>query len=351
MPLPVARAIQEFCEEALHFGGMKYGRWIARENETRRYAATLINAPSSEDVAFLKNTSEGLSLLAAGLAWRSGDNVVLLTGEFPSTRLPWQSLGSRGIEIREINISGSEPEPELFNAMDERTRVLVVSAVHWETGLKLDLERLGRECKNNAILFCVDAMQWLGALQLDVVKCGIDFLACSGHKWLLAPEGIAITYVTAALREQLALQQFGWRMYDSPFDFSPGSKNPASSARRYEAGSPNSIGVLGLHAALELHAQETGHSIEAAVLANTAWLTDQLSSLDGVEVLSPLSADRQSGIVLFKLADRSTAEIYSAFKKRNIVCARRANGIRLSAHFYTPRQQLRTTVTEIVKLL
>jgi selenocysteine lyase/cysteine desulfurase len=351
LPLAAARAIQEFCEEALHFGGMKYGRWMQCETETRRLAGELINAPSSQDIAFLKNTSEGISLLATGLDWQPGDNVVLLAGEFPSTRLPWQALQNEQVEIREINSVTADPETELLAAIDGRTRVLVVSAVHWETGLKLDLERLGSECAAKDIVFCVDAMQWLGAMPLDVRQCSIDFLACSSHKWLMGPEGIAITYVSASLRDRLALQQHGWRMYDRPFDFPGSDSDPATSARRYEAGSPNTAGLVGLRAALKMHQQETSAAIAARVLDNTGWLTAQLSGQQGIEVLSPSDPARQSGIVLFKLVNRTPAEIYNAFKDKQIVCARRADGIRLSPHFYTPREQLQITVAEILKLL
>jgi len=351
MPAPVARVIKDFCDEAQDTGGMKYGAWMQRENETRKLAASLLNAPAADDIAFLKNTSEGISLLATGIDWQPGDNVVLLSGEFPSTRLAWQPLQDRGVDVREIDVSDADPESDLLGAMDEKTRILVVSAVHWETGLKLDLERLGKACSDIGVIFCVDAMQWLGAMQLDVQKCKIDFLACSGHKWLMAPEGVAITCVSDELRDQLALQQYGWRMFDRPFNFSKRERDPASSARRYEAGSPNTIGIFGLHAALTMATEETAAAIETAVLDNTAFLTKQLSDVKGVEVLSPTKPARQSGIVLFKLTSRNAMQIYDAFKSKRIVCAQRAGGIRLSPHFYTPREQLETTVSEILKLL
>ena len=351
IPLSVARVIQEFCEESLHFGGMKYGRWMQRESETRKLVTALLNAPSADDIAFLKNTSEGLSLLAGGLDWQPGDNVVLLSGEFPSALLPWQALRDHGGEVREIDVSPDHPETDLLHAMDNRTRVLVVSAVHWETGLRLNLEQLGRECKSSSVIFCVDAMQWLGVMPRDIQKCGIDFLACSGHKWLMAPEGIAITCVSAELREKLALQQYGWRMYDRPFNFSKREREPAPGARRFEAGSPNTIGIFGLHAALTMAEEETGAAIESAVLNNTAFLTNKLIDVDGLEVLSPTDPARQSGIFLFKIVGRTAMHIYDAFKSKQIVCAQRAGGIRLSPHFYTPREQLETTVSEILKLL
>jgi len=351
MPAPVARVIKEFCDEAQDTGGMKYGAWMQREKETRRLTAELINAPAAEDIAFLKNTSEGISLLATGYDWQPGQNIVLLAGEFPSTRLAWQPLHNRGIEVREIEVSATDPESDLLTAMDEQTRILVVSAVHWETGLKLDLERLGRACSENSVIFCVDAMQWLGAMRLDVQKCQVDFLACSGHKWLMAPEGIAITFVSDDLREKLALQQHGWRMFDRPFNFSKRERDPATSARRYEAGSPNTIGIFGLHAALTMAQQESAAAIETAVLDNTAFLTNQLIDVDGVELLSPTDPARQSGIVLFKLASRNAMQIYDVFKSSHIVCAQRAGGIRLSPHFYTPREQLEITVSEIFKLI
>ena len=191
--------------------------------------------------------------MANGIDWLSGDNLVTPADEFPSNRLPWLALQRLGVEVREVDIRATdEPEQALMARMDSRTRLLAVSAVQWTDGLRLQLETLGKACKSQDVLFFVDAIQQLGAIQMDVERCGIDFLAADGHKWLLAPEGIAVFYCRESVREQLTLQQHGWRMVDTPYQFNRESWEPSKSAGRFEAGSPNTVGQAALNASVGL---------------------------------------------------------------------------------------------------
>jgi len=352
LPRPVANAVIELVEQSCRHGSRHYSRWLLTEQRCRRLAAQLINAPSADDIALLKNTSEGLSTVAAGIGLQAGDNLVIPAQEFPSNWLPWQHLAERnGAVLRQVDIrAGSDPEAALLNAMDDRTRVLAVSAVQYSDGLRLDLATLGKACAGQPACFCVDAIQQLGALPLDVQACHIDCLSASAHKWLLGPEGIALFYVREELRKQLSLQQYGWSMLDDKFNFDRDDWQPSASARRYEAGSPNNLGIAGLHASLTLLLEEGLDSISAQVLDNTHYLTGQIDDLEGFEVLSPRRSGRQSGIVTFRHQGTNSGSLYKKLMQADVFSALRGDAIRWSPHFYTPRQDLERALQLVKKL-
>ncbi len=334
-PRAASRAVASFAQENCEIAAEKYSHWLARETQLRNRLAGLINANSAKDIALLKNTTEGICTVASGLNWRSGDNMVLPADEFPSNRLPWLALQRLGVEIREVDIrSTSEPEKALLEQIDARTRLLSVSAVQWVDGLRLKLEVLGKACQQNKILFFVDAIQQLGALQMDVQACGIDFLAADGHKWLLAPEGIAVFYCREGLREQLQSTQHGWHMVDEPYRFDRENWQPSKSATRFEAGSPNTLGQVALHASVGL-LQEVGmQQVESCITANSLALSEGVGNIPGLELVRAFDSQRVSGIVSFRLQDRDPASFHRALQKRRLSCAVRGGAIRLSPHFY-----------------
>ncbi|MGZ8928743.1 MAG: aminotransferase class V-fold PLP-dependent enzyme, partial [Methylobacter sp.] len=185
-PKRTCTAVKRFAEENMRYGARNYPAWLHKEMELRRQFQALINAPSPDDIALVKNTSEALSFVAYGLDWRAGDNVVSSNEEFPSNRLPWQSLADRGVEFRQADLAAAgSPEDALFALVDRRTRLLTISSIQFASGLRLDLDKIGAFCKQRNILFCVDAIQSLGAVQFDVQACGADFVMADGHKWML----------------------------------------------------------------------------------------------------------------------------------------------------------------------
>jgi cysteine desulfurase/selenocysteine lyase len=334
-PRCTAVAMRKFAEENALHGPAGYAGWIRRESDLRKALARLIGARSGDDVALLKNTSEGISTAAWGLDWRPGDNVVLPRAEFPSNRLPWLAQAGHGVEIREIDIRTVEDaEAALIGAMDERTRLLSVSAVQWSDGFRLDLQRLGDACHARRSLFFVDAIQQAGALPIDVQACRIDFLAADAHKWLLGPEGIALFYSNDVARGQLTLRQQGWHMFDDPWTFQRDDWTPASSARRFEAGSPNSAGQAALLASVGLLLDQGMETVAARVLHNTDYLVTRLSQTRGLQVVSRREPERRSGIVSFRSDSIPAREIYRALGERGVACAVREDAIRLSPHFY-----------------
>ena len=352
-PRAASQAVAEFAQENCEIGAEKYSRWLLREKHLRKNLAGLINADSPNDIALLKNTTEGICTVANGIDWRSGDNMVLPMGEFPSNRLPWLALQRFGVEVREVDIrSSQEPEQALLARMDKRTRLLSVSAVQWTDGLRLRLEILGKACRLNNVLFFVDAIQQLGAMQMDVQACGIDFLAADGHKWLLAPEGIAVFYCREGLRESLQLSQQGWHMVDEPYQFNRDQWQASKAATRFEAGSPNTLGQAALHASVGLLQDVGMQHVEACITANSLSLSAGLADISGLELVRPFDTQRVSGIVSFRIPDKGPAEVHRALQQRQLICAIRGDAIRLSPHFYQagkPLQEILAVIEDTVK--
>ena len=289
----------------------------------------------------MKNTTEGICLVAAGLDWQAGQNVVLPADEFPSNRLPWLALAGRGVKAREVDIrAAGDAEQALLDAMDHDTRLLTVSSVQWTDGFRLDLERLGRACHERGMLIFVDAIQQLGALPLDVEAAHIDFLAADAHKWLLGPEGIAVFYCREERRPRLRLQQHGWHMVDRFWDFDRDQWEPSSTALRFEAGTPNSIGQAALDASVSLFLQTGMDAVSARVLDNTSQLIDGLQAMTGIHVTSRTEDERRSGIVAFTHDRFDPNEIYRGLQRQGVSCAMRGGAVRLSPHYYQGERDL-----------
>jgi len=347
-PRCTSRAVKQFADENATDGPADYRSWIEREQALREQLASLTGAMSADDIALLKNTTEGISLVAWGMDWQAGDNIVLPTGEFPSNRLPWLAQIDQGVEIREVDIRKSDDaENALLEAMDGNTRLLSVSAVQWSDGFRLDLERLGHACRSVNVLFFVDAIQQLGALPMNVESCHIDFLAADAHKWLLGPEGIAVFYCRESARSQLKLVQQGWHMYDNPWSFRDTDRQPSSTARRFEAGSPNTLGQAALHASVDLLLCAGMEKVSEQILHNSDFLINELGRLPGIEITSRTTSERRSGIVSFSHTSLASPRLHSQLNKSGITTAIRGNSIRLSPHFYQDENDLEELIRSL----
>lgn len=354
-PAATSQAVQDFAIENSETGPLNYSHWMLRERRLRNALATMMNAASGKDIALMKNTTDCICTVANGVSWRAGDNVVIPAGEFPSNRLPWLALQQQGVEVREVDIRGTDqPEQAVLAHMDNRTRLLSVSAVQWTDGLRLNLKILGDACHGSDILFFVDAIQLLGALDIDVQNCHIDFLAADGHKWLLAPEGIAVFYSNLAARDQLRLVQHGWHMTDDPYQFGRDEWPPSESASRFEAGTPNTLGQAGFYASVQILLGYGMAEIDAAVMANTAKLSAGIDNMPAVTLIKPFDPARSSGIVCFDLPGTPLPDLLAALNKQQVSCTIRGGGIRLSPHFYQagkPVDDLLNVIEDIVARL
>jgi selenocysteine lyase/cysteine desulfurase len=334
-PQSTAEAIKDFTNQNLHSGSMNYLKWIEIEQQLRELLCWLINADSADDIALLKNTSEGLSVIAYGLEWSAGDNVVIPAGEFPSNRIVWESLRQFGVETRQIDIlSVDDPEKALIEAMDAKTRLLSVSAVQYSSGFRLDLEKLGNGCRQNDVLFVVDAIQQLGALQFDQQKIQADFIVADGHKWMMGPEGLALFYCKSEVRPLLNLKQYGWRMIENPVDFLQHDWRIAETAKRFECGSPNMLAIFALHASINLIKQTGRQQIEEAIINNIGNINEYVLNSKNYQLLTNTDKNRLSGITNFRHRELDSPALFKILTEQGVQCAERGQGIRLSPHFY-----------------
>ncbi len=341
--------VRAYIDDITAQGAVNAQQWQTTEQRLRERLRELLNAPSRDDIALVPNTSAGLSLVAAGIDWRAGDNVVITDSEFPSNRMVWEALAERGVETREARCtpSGSvDCEGNLLQLVDHRTRLVSVSSVQFGTGLSLDLVRLGRELASSQAAFCIDAIQSLGAFPFDVGAVQADFVAADGHKWMLGPEGLGVFYCTPEWRERLRLQQFGWHMADPLGDFDTRDWHPTTSARRFEPGTPNTVGIYGLEASLSL-LQEVGiHQIAARISARLDTLIEGLAYLPEAKCISPCEPARRAGILTLRFGE-STQAVYQVLRERNVQVQHRGGGIRFAPHFYNSFDEL-TKVVELV---
>ncbi|WP_263141877.1 aminotransferase class V-fold PLP-dependent enzyme [Pseudomonas sp. RIT-PI-AD] len=344
-PRRTAWAVTAFAERNLCTGARDYPEWLLVEQRLRERLQRLLNAPSCADIALVKNTSEALSFVAFGLDWRPGDQVLISDEEFPSNRVVWEALNSRGVEVLQVSLKGVDPEGSLLAACGPRTRLIAISAVQYASGLRLDVQRLGHGCRARGVLLCVDAIQQLGALPFDVQGCDCAFAMADGHKWMLGPEGLGVFYCRSDLREGLALHEYGWHMLENPGDYNRSDWRPAPSARRFECGSPNMLGTMALDASLSLLEEVGMHRVGQALEDRVQALLDGLPGIPGMRLHSALNPLRRAGIVTFSLDGQDTARLFEYLKGHQVVCAKRGAGIRLSPHFYTTPRVIEGTLT------
>mgnify|MGYP003392678519 CR=1 FL=1 len=340
-PKRTSAAVIKFAEQNTRYGSHFYGDWLNKETELREQLRTLLNAPSADDIALVKNTSEALSFVAQGLAWQAGDNIVSSNEEFPSNRLPWQSLASQGVEFRQADLHGADtPEEALFALVDNNTRLLTISSIQFASGLRMDLERIGEFCKRRGILFCVDAIQSVGAVRFDVQACQADFVMADGHKWMFGPEGLGVFYTTPEARDKLKLTQYGWHMMKDTHNYENKPWEIHPTARRFECGSPNMLGIHAFSASLSLLLETGMDEVEARVLEKSDYLKGAIANRDNLVLLSARHSRLKSGIVIFKHRTIANETLYSYLQENGVVCALRGGGIRFSPHFYNTFEEI-----------
>ena len=336
----VRDAMMGFVEDATVNGAVNVETWVETAEMCRSVAAQLINADSTE-IAFMKNTTQGILIAANGIDWREGDNVVTTAVEFPANVYPWWSLKERyGVETRMApEREGRIHVDDIVAAIDERTRVVTISHVEFASGYRNDIKTLGKICRERDIWFVVDAIQSLGAIEVDVKSSYVDILAADGHKWLLAPEGAAIFYCADEKRERLINTNVGWSSVVNPRDFLNYDLTQKPDATRFEEGSYNSVGLYGLNAAIELLLEVGVSTIETHILQLTIALIEGLES-KGYRVITPKADSERAGIVVFESDQHTPIELYELLHEQKIITAERGSGLRVSPHFYNTGSEI-----------
>ena len=340
LPRPVAEAMRQRIEGQELSGYAHWEAWSQHALTCRHLGAQLVGCEPS-DLSIVRSTSEGLSLLAEGLPWKRGDNVLVGEEEFAANVAPWLNLRRRGVEVVRFPQPDGRTAPEaVADRIDSRTRAVAVSWVAFHTGWIAPLAQLGKVCRDAGSLLLVDAIQGLGVLPMNMRAMGVDAIVADGHKWLLGPEGVGLMATTPALRETLVPVITGWRnvrlqrgsmMLDTlEFD---------ADGRRFEPGARNEIGIAGLAAALDLINSVGPEIIQERVELVARLLTRTLLA-HGWDVFSPGSGHPIGGIVAARHPSVAAKEVVRRLAERNIVCSVRQGYVRFSPHFYITRGEI-----------
>jgi cysteine desulfurase / selenocysteine lyase len=339
-PLPerVRKEVTAFVDDATRFGTAHYETWIAGIEQSRKNFARLINA-GTDEVAFVKNTSEGLSIVANGLDWKSGDNVVIPDIEFPANVYPWWNLKRLGVETRMVHaIEGRVLFDDLVKQVDARTRLISISSVECNSGFRCDLNRIGAFCKEKGILFCVDAIQSLGILPMDVKRDHIDFLSADGHKWMLSVEGLGGFYISRDVLEKVYPVTVGWGNMVNAADFMNYQFEFRPGAKRFEEGSFNTMSIHAFGAALDLLLETGIENIEKRVIALGDTILEQLHRR-GLEVYSSTRPEERSGNISFVM-NQDINRLYEWMMEHKVKLTVRDGLVRVSPHFYNSESEI-----------
>lgn len=343
---PAADAMRHYIDHLTQFATIG-GEFYKHAERVRKAAAQLINA-APEEIAFIKNTTEGLGWVANGLHWNTGDNVVTTSVEFPANVYPWMALQARGVQLRMVPEQDGRFDTErIAQAIDSRTRVLTISAVQFASGYRADLATLGRVCKDKGVLFCVDAIQALGVLPIDVRAMGIDFLAADGHKWLCGPEGCGIFYCNRDLIGHLNPVMAGWLCMVNAQDYGHYKFEFVDTARKFDTGSYNLAGIYGLGASIEMFLQVGIDRVAAHVLMLTDRLVAGLRD-KGYRIISSRRPGEASGIVTFVSDIHDHIQIQRHLEgEHRVIISVREGRLRASPHLYNTTDE----IDQLVKLL
>lgn len=335
----VTAGLRQQVDEQEEYGGGAEHLWERRAEEARKEAARLLGARKSE-IAFVKNTTEGLNLFARGITWKSGDNVVLPRVEFPANVYPWLGLKDEGVRLKFVaEHEGRIRLEDIERAIDRRTRVVAISFVEFQSGFRNDLAALGKLCRSRGVYLVVDGIQGVGALRINLRKCMVDALSCGGHKWLLAPQGTGLFYCSSRVLEELRHPMPGWmsvvgwtNYYEFDYRLSPTS-------RRYESAQKNFLGITGLLESLKLINELGIRDIENRIIALTDRLCLRLESR-GMSVFSPRGKGEKSGIVSFSPGEHPAEEVCEHLLSQGFVTAARNGRIRVSPHYYNTFEEI-----------
>ncbi len=350
LPTPARAAIERQMVEMNELGpAVNLDDWIAPLDRVRAILARLVNAAPAE-IAFVKNTSEGLSFVARGLPWQPGDRIVGFDCEFPANVYPWLALRSLGVRLELLPGAALADLDRLRQAL-RGAKLLAVSSAQFLSGYRAPLESLGALCRDLGVWFVVDGIQSLGAFPIDVKRAGIHALSADGHKWLVSPEGAGFLYLDPALLAALTPTEVGWLSVAGWDDLSRAAALAASGAplpwrpdaTRFECGALNRLGLVGMGASVEMLLEVGLDAIAQHVLALGHYAVAGLREL-GCEILR-LAPDadrpeRRSGINTFRHPSRPAEAIVARLRDAGILCAHRQNWVRVSPHLYNTAEEI-----------
>lgn len=334
LPIPARDAMTSVVADMTQNAYLGINNWVETARAARKAAAQMAGA-SEREMAFIRNTSDGVSLVASGLRLGEGDEVIINDIEFPSNVYPWLNLARKGVRVITVKSEQGRVTPDaIASAVTPRTKVVAISSVQYLSGYRADLAALGEMAKARGFYLFVDAIQSLGAFPLDVKACGVDFMAAGGFKWMCGPVGSGIFYCDENRLNDLDLARVGWNTVINAQDYADIDFTMRDTAERFEEGSPNVPGIFGLDESMKLLNTYGIERNAAQVISLTDRLVEGLER-KGHSVVSPRGEGEKSGIVNFVPKGADDADtIARRLDENKVLVIRRGEGVRVSPHFY-----------------
>lgn len=335
-PVPTVEAVEAQVRDVATNGSLNYRSWIAVKERARAQAAEMIGARPSQ-IAFMRNTSDGLATVANGLTWQAGDNIVTFRGEFPSNIYPWLRVGrAYGVEVRMCQErDGRIDLDEFVELIDRRTRVVAISLVQYGSGFRTDIERIARHARRRSdALTVVDVIQAMGVVPIDVAAELIDVAAGACHKWLLTPEGVGLLYLSDRARERVEPTLVGWVSVPAPEEYSNFEQEWNADALPWETGTAAMALIHGLDASLKLLIDTGVGRINKYLDELTDHLCEGLSGKRGYKIISSRHAGEKSQIVSVRHDEWTAKALFGRLRNQNITAASRGDRLRIAPHLY-----------------
>jgi len=337
---PVVAAVDCFMADVRDNGRNGYPDWCRHAEETIKARIGRLIGAHRDEIAYIKNTTEGLVTVANGFPWREGDNVILPDIEYPSNVYCWMKLAARGVSVRWVkNREGRILVDDIRAAMDDRTRLVSLSAVQFSNGFRQDLEATANLCAERGVYLNVDAIQWAGVLELDVAKLGVHFLSVGGHKWMLAPIGTGFFYCRRDVLDLLDPPSVGYHSVDSTEDHMDYVLNYRKNASRFEEALANFTGIWGLDAAVRMQLALGPARIESHILGLNSHAVEVLRR-KGCEIVSSLRQGERSGNLSFRLPGHDAVALAARLREAGVDVAVRAGNLRISASYYNDTTEI-----------
>ncbi len=322
-----------------------YNELVQKVNESKQLLAKMLNTTPSR-IAFTENTSSGLSILAQGIKWNKGDGIILNDVEFPSNVYPFMNLQDKGVEIDFVKSeNGVVTANDIINTIKPETKLISVSYVQFLSGYRIDLEKLGTVCKEKEIILSVDAIQGLGAINIDIEKCKVNFISCGTQKWLLGMQGMGFIYISKELQDKIDASFVGWLSVENAWDLLDYNYKLKRTANRFQPGTLNTIGVYALNASLKMFDEFGFENIERQILSNSKYFIDRLIDAEFNPVLKDYNKEKLSGIISLKRDN--AGDIFNYLSKKDIICAVREGYLRFAPHFYNTEKEIDKVVVEL----
>lgn len=345
VPAVSVEAVLSQLKDVSENGTVNYPEWVATKERARALIARMLNA-RAEQVAFLRNTSDGFASVASGIDWQKGDNIVSFAKEFPANFYAWRRIrDDLDVELRLCpERDGRIDLEEFISLIDSNTKLVSISAVQFASGFRADLTRIGEAARKADALFSVDIIQGLGAIPFDLPAQMVDIASGASHKWLVAPEGCGMLYLSDRARERVKPTLVGWISVEEPWDFDDFEQDFKPNALAWESGTGGISLFYGLEKSLKLLTETGIENIESYLEELTDFLCELLAGKN-YEIISSREKGEKSQIVCIKHRNGLTSnEIAKSLQNENIVISPRGDRLRIAPHFYNNREDIEKLV-------